>query len=165
MFFKLFLDFATFPLYRHGTSEPPQHLAWPSKQQVQEVVSGNGLMGGPSQAVGGPSSQVQSPMVNVQHNWQSIVDPENFRVKGGISDQNDNFYCAQIIVWQRVLNVFTILLEAFSFCLLCRGIFKADEHESLDIRTKWNQVDQFGPFQNQYCCLGETTNHQIKLCQ
>lgn len=68
MFFKLFLDFATFPLYRHGTSEPPQHLAWPSKQQVQEVVSGNGLMGGPSQAVGGPSSQVQSPMVNVQHN-------------------------------------------------------------------------------------------------
>ncbi len=59
MFFKWFLHFATFPfpLYRHGTSEPPQHLAWPSKQ-VQEVVSGNGLMGGPSQAVGGPSSQV-----------------------------------------------------------------------------------------------------------
>jgi hypothetical protein len=66
---------------------------------------------------------------------RAIVDPENFRVKGGISDQGDNFYRAQIIVWQRVFkNIFTILLEkAFCFCLLFRGVFKADGHESLDI--------------------------------
>jgi hypothetical protein len=35
------------------------------------------------------------------------------------------------------------LEKAFCFCLLFRGVFKADGHESLDIWAKWNQG---GPF-------------------
>jgi hypothetical protein len=54
-------------------------------------------------------------------------------VESGISDQNDNFIVPKLLFDKGFKIFLQFFWRPFSFCLLLRAIFKADEHESLDI--------------------------------